>query len=296
LVAQVLNCMQPQSPSNMLKQRILTALVLFAILAGVLTVQSPWPFFIFLSIACGLAGWEWARLTIDHKSMWPIALGVTLFLLTLLQAFFWLERDSSFTLLVTISAVISVGVWLCCVSVALVRAQVSVILASIPWTVFAFVNLFATWGVLALLYQQHGVTYVVSLLALIWIADIAAYFAGRSFGRHKLAPAISPGKTLEGALAGVLGVVAWVVFSAQWSGTFGAALTQEWGLVVTILLAVVLAIFSICGDLFESLLKRRAGVKDSSNLLPGHGGVYDRIDAVVAVVPLAFVLTEVLSW
>jgi len=126
----------------------------------------------------------------------------------------------------------------------------------------------------------------------IWVADIAAYFVGRKFGRHKLAPAISPGKTREGALAGIVGVVIWLLASAQWPGSFGADLIIRWGLFGTILIAILLAIFSISGDLFESLLKRRAGVKDSSRLLPGHGGVFDRIDAVVAVVPLAYLLTE----
>ena len=128
------------------------------------------------------------------------------------------------------------------------------------------------------------------------MADIAAYFAGRAFGRRKLAPSISPGKTLEGAFAGVIGVVVWLTLSTQWPESFAANLLSHsswFGLLIT---GVLLAVFSIAGDLYESLLKRRAGVKDSSQLLPGHGGVYDRIDAVVAVVPLGFLLIEWRSW
>ena len=133
-------------------------------------------------------------------------------------------------------------------------------------------------------------------MIVIWVADIAAYFAGRTFGRRKLVPSISPGKTLEGALAGVVGVVVWLVVSAHWPQTFATELLAQWSWAGLILAAVVLALFSIAGDLYESLLKRRAGVKDSSQLLPGHGGVYDRIDAVVAVVPLAFLLLEARTW
>lgn len=275
----------------MLKQRVLTAVVLLAVLAGVMSVQSPWPFLIFLSIACGLAGWEWTKLTLPHSKIWPLAIGSLLCLLTLTQAFAWLNLSLSSVIWVQLSAIISVLIWLTCVSRALFVAQVNSPSAAAGWTFFAFITLFATWGILALLFREQGMLYVVSLLALIWIADIAAYFVGRAVGRRKLAPAISPGKTLEGALAGVIGVVFWVLLSAQWPDSFGAMLMAKWGTLPAIFFSVLLAVFSICGDLFESMLKRRAGVKDSSHLLPGHGGVYDRIDAVVAVVPLAYLLT-----
>ena len=280
----------------MLKQRILTAIVLFLVLAGVLSTSSPWPFLIFLSIACGLATWEWTLLTLRSPVIGPVILGLFMFVVTLMQAYFWLVLSVTDVYWVSITASLSVLVWLSFVSSALYRAKVQVPKASFGWTAFALINLFATWGVLALLYIKQGVFYVVSLLVLIWVADIAAYFVGRAVGRHKLAPSISPGKTLEGALAGVSGVVLWVLLSARWPGSFGADLLQKWGLVICVLFSILLAIFSICGDLFESLLKRRAGVKDSSHLLPGHGGVYDRIDAVAAVVPLAYVLTASLSW
>ncbi len=281
-----------QLPINtMLKQRILTALVMFAVLAGVLWVESVWPFLIFLAITCGVAGWEWTRLTLGLSSRWPIVFGILLCVLTLLQAYLWLIAGLSDTYALQVCVISSVLMSLTAVSTALRRAQVSAPQAPIAWSAFALVTLFATWGVLALLFLEQGVLYVLSLLVIIWIADIAAYFFGRAFGRTKLAPSISPGKTREGALAGIVGVVVWLMISAQWKGTYGDALMAQWGWFGTIALAVLLAIFSIAGDLFESLLKRRAGIKDSSHLLPGHGGVYDRIDAVVAVVPLAYLLT-----
>src|SRR5690606_32908688 len=133
--------------------------------------------------------------------------------------------------------------------------------------------------------------FLVSLLALIWFADIAAYFSGKALGRHKLAPRVSPGKTWEGALGGVLAATAWVLASSYWPDSFGHVLMQRWSWWLVALIAVFLAALSIVGDLFESLLKRRAGVKDSSQLLPGHGGVYDRIDALLPVAPIALLLT-----
>lgn len=274
----------------MLKQRILTAIVLFIVLAGVLSAQSPWPFFLFMSVTCGLACWEWTRTVLTSSKAWPILLGLSIFTLTIAQAFAWINLGINDTLLVQLSALLSVLLWLFAVSPTLYQAQVSQPRGAILWSGFAMVTLFATWGALAQLYRDFGVLYVVSLLVVIWVADIAAYFVGRALGSHKLAPAISPGKTREGALAGILGVVIWVLVSSNWTGTFGSDLIRAWGLGGTVALSVLLAVFSIAGDLFESLLKRRAGIKDSSHLLPGHGGVYDRIDAVVAVVPLAYLL------
>ena len=280
----------------MLKQRILTAIVLLMILAGVLSSDSSWPFLTFLAVTCGIAGWEWTRLTLGRSSNYPVWFGAGLFAITMAQAFAWLNLDLSSQLAVQVSAGLCVIFWLIAVSAAIYRAQVQAPSAPIAWSAFALLTLFATWGVLANLYRTFGVTYVLSLLIVIWIADIAAYFVGRAMGRHKLAPSISPGKTREGALAGIVGVVIWILVSSHWQGSFAADLMGRWGLLSTIALSVLLAVFSICGDLFESLLKRRAGVKDSSQLLPGHGGVYDRIDAVVAVVPLAYLLTEGLKF
>jgi len=139
----------------------------------------------------------------------------------------------------------------------------------------------------------RGVAWLVSLLAIVWIADIAAYFVGRAFGRHKLAPHISPGKTWEG----VYGALAFVTLTALAAHRFwpqariwSSRVLSElgWPLAVLCLWAVVA--LSIVGDLFESLLKRQAQVKDSGSLLPGHGGVLDRIDATLPVLPAAVLI------
>ncbi len=186
------------------------------------------------------------------------------------------------------------AVWLFGGVTAVVRGRADAPPASAGWSLFSVPAAFAAWAVLAQMFMARGAGFVVSLLALVWVADIAAYFAGRAFGRRKLAPRVSPGKTIEGAIAGVLGAVVWIGLSSLWAGTFGHALVERWTLWLALPIAALLGVLSIVGDLFESLLKRRAGRKDSSSLLPGHGGVYDRIDAILPVAPFALLLSGVL--
>lgn len=281
----------------MLGQRVITAVVLLCLMAALLSVPSHWPFLIFLSLTCGLAAWEWSRLLWGRGTQVPVVIGLLLFSLTIVQAWLWMRSGSDNQRLLLWSSFISVCAWWVFVGGALLRAQTQVRQGAVLWTLFAVITLFATWAGLAWLFLHHGAQFILSMLAVVWIADIFAYFAGRAIGRNKLAPRISPGKTIEGAVAGVLGVVAWIVGSALLlPKSFGFELVQLWGWAGAVILAVLLAVFSICGDLFESLLKRRASMKDSSGLLPGHGGVYDRIDAVVAVVPLSFILLGNLPW
>ena len=276
----------------MLKQRVITAIALLALIGLVVAASSPWPFLIFLAIACACAGWEWLRLTAGPSSLVAVLTGAVLFIVALLQAWLWLGQSNPDTVPMMAAVIASAAIWVVVIPVVVVRGNASAAPLSFVWSIFGPVTLYATWASLAFLFLKYGAGYVLSLLVLVWVADIAAYFAGRAFGRHKLAPRVSPGKTIEGAIAGVLGVVAWVLVSANWGSTFGASLVAQWSWSGAAGLAAVLAAVSILGDLFESLLKRRAGVKDSSGLLPGHGGVYDRIDAVVAVVPLALLLVS----
>ena len=148
--------------------------------------------------------------------------------------------------------------------------------------------LLPTWLALVLL-RHLGPWALLGIMALVWIADIAAYFTGRAFGRRKLAPQISPGKTWEGAYGAVAGVLIYglaVYFLA------GSAVILPVLLLIPTLL--VLTAVSIIGDLFESLLKRQAGIKDSSQLLPGHGGILDRIDSLTSTLPLVTLLWLVL--
>jgi phosphatidate cytidylyltransferase len=130
-------------------------------------------------------------------------------------------------------------------------------------------------------------------MALVWVADIGAYFFGKAFGKNKLAPIISPGKSWEGALGGWVAVMAAGVLCVSVNGLHDTVPTQIYAKLGWLGLLAVLTLIcaaSVVGDLFESLLKRRAQIKDSSNLLPGHGGVFDRIDALIPVLPLIAVL------
>ncbi|HEX3636872.1 MAG TPA: phosphatidate cytidylyltransferase, partial [Paraburkholderia sp.] len=169
-------------------------------------------------------------------------------------------------------------------------------LAQGAWRAFLFlagiVVFVACWHALVAA-RMKGVPFVLSLLLLVWLADIGAYFSGKAFGKHKLAPAISPGKTWEGAIGGwlvVMIVAAAAVFWHAFEPTLYSALLAQLGAVRTLLALTLLVAFSVVGDLFESMMKRQAGVKDSSGLLPGHGGVLDRIDALLPVLPLAMLL------
>jgi phosphatidate cytidylyltransferase len=114
----------------------------------------------------------------------------------------------------------------------------------------------------------------------VWVADIGAYFSGRRFGRHKLAPAISPGKTREGVIGGLMANLLWMLLVYQFSLGWGLALLPF------LIIGLATSLISVVGDLFESVLKREAGVKDSGKLLPGHGGVLDRVDSVIAAAPI----------
>lgn len=149
------------------------------------------------------------------------------------------------------------------------------------------------------MFFKVSATYLLSVMALVWIADIFAYFSGRAFGKRKLAPTISPGKSWEGAIGGgiaVLLISALVILFGQpyLADTFVVRLQAAMGWFATFAILVVITAASVVGDLVESQLKRRAGVKDSSNLLPGHGGVLDRIDALIPVLPLAALIHTVL--
>jgi len=284
----------------MLGQRIVTAVVLLAILAAAMASANPWWFVALLALAAACANWEWLRLTLPQPPSPLISVGVAVLLFAgmLVLTSAWLAGDRTgagdpgWVLRYLVPAVSAV--WLFAGVAAVVRGRADAPPASLAWSVFSVPAAFAAWAVLAQMYVARGGVFVVSLLALVWVADIAAYFAGRAFGKRKLAPRVSPGKTIEGAIAGVLGAVVWIGLSSLWDGTFGHALVERWTFWIALPIAAVLGALSIVGDLFESLLKRRAGRKDSSTLLPGHGGVYDRIDAILPVAPFALLLSGVL--
>jgi phosphatidate cytidylyltransferase len=179
--------------------------------------------------------------------------------------------------------------------------------AKIPFIVRWSAGVLALWvaGLAMVQARQMGVNFLLSILMLVWVADVFAYFAGRALGlrftKVKLAPDISPGKSWEGAWGGALGVVVlafvWVALDranqVQVLSFYSRVFDRGWWLLL--LAALFMAAMSVVGDLVESLIKRSAGVKDSSQLLPGHGGVLDRIDALLPTLPLAMMLTSLVQ-
>jgi phosphatidate cytidylyltransferase len=151
--------------------------------------------------------------------------------------------------------------------------------------VLGVVILVATSVALTTLFQR-GAWFLLATMALVWVADIAAYFAGRRFGKHKLAPSISPGKTWEGVAGACLGVTVYGL------AVLNSSLRpiESFSISGAVIALLALTGISVIGDLFESMLKRQAGLKDSSNLLPGHGGVLDRIDSLTSTLPVAALL------
>ncbi len=165
------------------------------------------------------------------------------------------------------------------------RAPAPGVLADVSAAVFPVVYLGLPLGSFVALHAMGGREIVILLLLTIVVSDSAQYFSGRLFGRHRLSPAISPKKTLEGALGGFLIAPAVMAGAARW---WLPDHSTGWVLLV----GLVLVGFGIAGDLFESLLKRSAGVKDSSALIPGHGGVLDRIDALLFAAPVFYILLK----
>ncbi|PLC51030.1 phosphatidate cytidylyltransferase [Pollutimonas subterranea] len=284
----------------MLKQRVITAIVLLAVLLGALLAPGPWPIVLLFTIIAACALWEWLRLTLpSQRAQLPIVLAVLAGATLLIVAGQWLSPEPAPWSLQVQSTVnlwlmpVVAAIWVVVGTSMVIRGQAKTRSHGTWLSLFGVLAVLAVWAALVQLFLSHGAWFLVSLLALIWFADIAAYFTGKSLGKHKLAPKVSPGKTWEGAVGGVVAATVWVLASAYWPGSFGAVLSQRWPWWGVLLIAIFLAALSIVGDLFESLLKRRAAVKDSSQLLPGHGGVYDRIDALLPVAPLALLLAGV---
>lgn len=283
----------------MLKQRVITAAVLLAVLFVTLSVATPWPFLILLAVVAGCALWEWLRLSLMPEKAWlAVPAGVVLAVLLLIfSGSLITAADADTTPL--LSRINQFGIplisvlWIVGSLAVVLRAHTEARRRPAVLSIFGVGAVTALWLALAQFFVAFGAWFVVSMMALIWVADTSAYFVGKAFGRHKLAPRVSPGKTWQGAFGGVAGAMLWMAISSQWGNSFAAVLADRWGFILMLLLSALLASLSILGDLFESLLKRRAGVKDSSQLLPGHGGIYDRIDALFPVAPVALVLVGV---
>jgi phosphatidate cytidylyltransferase len=276
----------------MLLQRVITAVVLLALLLPSLWVATPWPFALLTLLLIAAAGWEWSRLN-GVATVAALGPGVLLALAGL-----WAVYTGSV-------AKVPAAVWWGAAIGWLVIGSLALRGGPAAWPrwpavlrlALGLVALWVAWLALAKA-RTVGVNFLLSALCLVWAADIGAYAAGRAFGRRKLAPTISPGKSWEGVVGGMASVLVLAALWVLWidrtgpvdSASLYTQLVERVGWAGLIALALVLAGFSVVGDLFESLVKRAAGAKDSSRLLPGHGGVLDRIDALLPVLPIAMAL------
>jgi phosphatidate cytidylyltransferase len=264
----------------MLRARVVTALaLLFGLLAVLFLLPASAAAVAFGGVAA-LAAWEWAGLMrIDAAGR--------VFYSVLVAAFCWQTHVLGATAFVAFW--VAAGLfWLFAATVWLKRRW-SMAGNDLIGYGLGVLLIVATWAAMVSLHDR-GPWALLAVMALAWVADIAAYFTGRAYGRHKLAPSVSPGKTWEGVWGALVGVLIYGAVVGVVTGYLGAA--SFLGLLGAAICLLVLTALGIAGDLFESLLKRQAGVKDSSALLPGHGGVLDRIDSLMAILPLAALMLE----
>jgi phosphatidate cytidylyltransferase len=275
----------------MLGQRILTAVVLLALLLPALFATTAWPFALLMLAFIAAAAWEWARLNGQSAAAaWALAL-----LLAGAGAIFtWSQAGT-----------VAPQWWWAGAALWMLGGAWALRGGPQSWPVLPLwlrlaVGMLALWVAWLAIAQARarGVNFVLSVLCIVFAADICAYAAGRAFGKHKLAPSISPGKTWEGVAGGVVGVA---VLALVWTLGIDTAVKVDSASVFSALHAAggwawlafgvaLLTALSVVGDLCESLVKRSVGAKDSSRLLPGHGGVLDRIDAQLPVLPMVLAL------
>lgn len=288
----------------MLEQRITTALALAAVVVATLILPSVWPFIALALLAVMACGWEWQRLN---------PLPVELPLSAQQRSGVRYGYMAVLTLLCVVLVFVVPGstAWMVVAAAWVLGVSALMVVGITGWRrIPVWLRLIVGWFILAAAFgalvqaRSQGINFLLSCLSLVFAADIAAYFAGKALGgvlvSRKLAPSISPGKSWEGALGGIVGVVlvaiAWMVVDywwgrdAGWSRSLYTVLLFKGGAIYALFWLLVLTALSVLGDLVESLVKRAAGVKDSGHLLPGHGGVLDRLDAQLPVLPLAVAL------
>ncbi len=267
----------------MLKYRILTALILVPVFIGALFYLGPTGIAVLFGIVVAAGAWEWGGFAgLGFMARMSYLVPVLALGSAAIAALFGDTAAMPLTGMVAVGALF----WLFALFAMatpgggahqfLYRSVAGKLLAGLVALDLAWLSAAALH-----LLDPRRPWLILFVFLLVWTADTFAYFAGHKFGRHKLAPSVSPGKTIEGVIGGLLGVLALSVIAGvfvwQWRG-------NQW--VAWLLLAIVTALVSVVGDLVESQYKRIAGVKDSGSILPGHGGVLDRVDALIAALPV----------
>ena len=268
----------------MLKQRIITAVVIAVVFLLALFALSPYLFSFAVAVVVIYAAWEWSDLSGISGLLLRLAYTAVLAVLLVVVAYvLGLSAEGSIQLAPGRSLLMTMVSWW---AIALLWVQgypSSAILWGSCWVrgIMGFLVLVPTWSALVILiHSGQGQWMILLVVAIVALADIGAYFSGRHYGKHKLAVSVSPNKTWEGLLGGLV-VNAVVVLLL---GSILKLDVRTWGLLAAMIMITALA--SVLGDLLESMLKRHRGIKDSGNILPGHGGVLDRVDSLTAALPV----------
>ena len=257
----------------MLSARVLTAVLLLGALLAALLLLPPAQWGVLVALVTALAAWEWGRLaglSAGGCGTYAAALGMA---------------AGAVVFVPEAAHMVPALLWIAALFWGLAAPLVLAARRPLPGAARAAAGWIVLLPTAAALHQLRleGPYLLLGFMATVWVSDTAAYFAGRRFGRRKLAPSVSPGKTWEGAAGAMLAVAA---YGAAW-GRWGLDMADPARLAVFVGFLLVLAMLGIVGDLFESLMKRQAGVKDSGRVLPGHGGILDRVDALTATLPVA---------
>lgn len=251
-------------------ERIRTALVLMAIvLTCMFATKNPAPMMVLMGLTVSIAAYEWLKLMPNAKPSWlyivvVLALAIGGILLPVLWPYIWA---------VAVVIWLNTAIWVKKYPMSTDWYVRPLVILGAVLLISAVVAIYAIW--------QYSAWWLMYVFALVWGADSGAYFVGRLLGKHKLAPNVSPAKSIEGLIGGLLTTTIIVLLVA-----FTQLDLNTESLVAFIVLSLLTVLASVQGDLFESMVKRKAGIKDSGTILPGHGGVLDRIDSVLAAAPV----------
>ena len=274
----------------MFKQRVITAIALVLGLLALLFNLNPLNFSLIVALIVLLAGWEWGNLmgleSKRHKFSYIALLALTIATAALSLDLFGTLNISLGQTLCLIASVLWAVVFLW------IQGYPSSAILWSPRPILGLLGLALltiTWVAIALIiHQPHGPWLLLFAFAVVALADVGGYVAGNLFGKHKLAPLVSPGKTWEGFFGGIL-------LQCILIASMASFMPEKITTVMLVALVIPVSLYSVLGDLFESMIKRHGGVKDSGNILPGHGGVLDRIDGLIAALPLFALLFLLLS-
>lgn len=269
-------CGYEATTDPVLNQRLITATCLITLVLAALFL--PWGLFpIFVAVLLATSAWEWSALAKLNEA--PARIGYTLFIVVLfLVALFFQDEIVGFAFRIS---TLMFWFWILVIPLLVRFPDTKPVFqnTAVTATLGAVILLSTAMGLLWLKSQENGAWLVICLFSIVTIADSGAYFAGKRWGVHKLAPEISPGKSLEGVYGGLVANFVFSVFLV-----FGLNMSPEHSFLI-VLIVLLTGLFSVEGDLLESAIKRSQGVKDSGTILPGHGGVLDRIDGVCAATP-----------